>query len=66
MVIEVKIVTRHFERDVELIKPPVRQQILAYQAARRFIESHGGRIRNAGAGSPLRVFDEVRFGSLFD
>jgi hypothetical protein len=38
---------------------------LAYQAAQRFIEAHGGRVRNAGFQSPLEVFPRVAFDELF-
>jgi len=55
----------YFEKDVVLLKPRVKQQVLAYRAARRFIEDHGGRIRNAGFQSPLEVFERVNFDSLF-
>lgn len=54
----------YIEKDAVMLKPHVAQQVLAYQATRRFVESHGGRVRNAGAGSPLEAFPKISFDEL--
>jgi hypothetical protein len=55
----------YYESKAVMFKPLVKQQLLAHCASRRFIESHGGSVRNAGADSPLQVFDRVDFDCLF-
>ena len=43
----------------------VRQVTLAYQAAKRYAESHGIKIYNATRGGKLEIFERVDFDSLF-
>lgn len=55
----------YYEQDAIMFKPMVKQQILAHCSARRFIENNGGRVYNAGADSPLEIFERVDFNALF-
>jgi hypothetical protein len=55
----------YFTGHEKMIKPKTKQQVLAYHAAKFFIERHGGSIHNIGKDSPLDVFARVDFDSLF-
>jgi hypothetical protein len=58
-------IPEYFDENEKMIKPKVKQQSLAYYAAKRFIEAKGGNITNVGQDSPLDIFPRKDFESIF-
>ena len=59
-------IKNYFRAGEKCIKPThIHEQVLSLQAARKFIERHGGKIYNVAKESPLDVFEHMDFDSLF-
>jgi hypothetical protein len=48
----------YFDSGEKMLKPKVKQQVIAYLAAQQFFSTHGGSIKNVGINSPLNVFEK--------
>lgn len=59
-------VEEYDDKETKKVDLPVDNNILAYQAAKKYADEHGIKIYNATRGGKLEVFERVDFDSLFE